>query len=598
MKRRKIVQVAAVYAVVAWVLVQIVATVEAPLNLPNWVDTLVILLLLIGFPITMIMSWAYNVTPEGLVRDEGAGESTGSGGFRIEYVFSGFLALAVAILLYREFTPAPEVVTESPEPVPEEIVQETVREVLPNSVAVLPFRNDSPDPDNAYYASGIHEEILNHLVKLSALSVIARTSVEQYVDTEKSIPEIAEELNVETVMEGSVRYAGGRIRITTQLNDGVTGAHIWSETYTRDFDDIFAIESDVAMNVANALEAEFSLEEQEAIEKIPTNSPAAYALYLQAREEDRRRDPSIMHALLDRAIALDPDFALAYASKAWRYAVSLLDGAIPIDERATLEQLALVNLEQALMLDPGVGYAHMVQARIDMYHWRWADAIDAFERAVQLEPNNPTVLNFYSGFNSYLGRHEKAVELARRAEVIDPNNQGNPLRLATVYWYVGNYEAAAESLREYIRSGSTNPLAYLWLGYMESALGNNAEALRQLQIAEQISGEDIPLNWLPELAYAYAQLGRDEDASRLFSELEDVAGERTIGAGTWVLSYLAIGDSDKAFEWLNAAVEKVERGEIDEGFWTLMTIKANVYSDPVLEEPRFVELRNKLGVLD
>jgi len=228
LKRRKIVQVAAVYAVVAWVLVQIVATVEAPLNLPNWVDTLVILLLLIGFPITMIMSWAYNVTPEGLVRDEGAGESTGSGGFRIEYVFSGFLALAVAILLYREFTPAPEVVTESPEPVTEEIVQETVREVLPNSVAVLPFDNLSLDPEDAFFAAGIHDEILNQLVKLSELNVIARTSVMQYAGTDKTIPEIAEELNVEMVMEGSVRYAGDEVRVTAQLIDGSTNTHIWT----------------------------------------------------------------------------------------------------------------------------------------------------------------------------------------------------------------------------------------------------------------------------------------------------------------------------------------------------------------------------------
>ena len=185
----------------------------------------------------------------------------------------------------------------------------------------------------------------------------------QYANTEKSIPEIARELNVETVMEGSVRYDAGRIRITTQLNDGVTGAHLWSETYTRDFEDIFAIESDVAMNVANAIGAEFSLAEQASIEKIPTESPEAYSYYLRALAEWEASSLN-WDLFLDQAIALDPGFALAYARKAYLYTFDLvgLGGAGP-DEAAELERSVRVNAEQALALDATLGIAQDLGCR-------------------------------------------------------------------------------------------------------------------------------------------------------------------------------------------------------------------------------------------
>ena len=185
---------------------------------------------------------------------------------KLNFIVIGVLVLAVAFLLIERYVLVDEPSDETIEPISTNL-EEQQRNVLPNSVAVIPFENFSPDPDHAYFAAGIHEEILNQLAKVSALNVIARTSVLQYANTEKSVIEIASEMNVETVMEGSVRYADGLVRITTQLNDGFTGAHLWSETYTHDLGDIFAIQSDVAMNIANALE------ERESIEKVPTNSP-------------------------------------------------------------------------------------------------------------------------------------------------------------------------------------------------------------------------------------------------------------------------------------------------------------------------------------
>jgi TolB-like protein len=231
------------------------------------------------------------------VRDEGTDGPVESGGRRIEFALIGLLVLAVGFMLVdsyvledsdrlaevRQTASTVGSVAETPTP----IVVEESRDVLPNSVAVLPFENLSPDPDNAYFAAGIHEEVLNQLAKIDALNIIARTSMLQYADQTKSIPEIADELNVETVMEGSVRFADDRVLVTAQLIDPVTNSHLWSESYNREFADIFAIQADIAMNIANALEAEFSLEEQAQIEELPTDSPEGLRTLSQGDTGDR-----------------------------------------------------------------------------------------------------------------------------------------------------------------------------------------------------------------------------------------------------------------------------------------------------------------------
>ncbi|MDH3673562.1 MAG: adenylyl cyclase, partial [Gammaproteobacteria bacterium] len=267
-KHRKIFQVAAVYVVVAWLIVQIIVAVEAPLHLPDWVDTLVIVLLAVGFPITLIVSWGFNLTPEGIVR-EGAEARDSGPGMKIEYVLLGVVVIALIWLVYRVEFDRPQQVTQVPamsEQVIEEAGGESPTDVLPNSIAVLPFENLSPDPDNAYFAAGIHESTLNQLGKIRDLAVIARTSVMQYKQDPLPIPEIAKALNVETVMEGSVRYADGRVLITAQLIDGRTGRHLWSDEFNRELADLFAVQAEVAQRIATALQVQLLPEEQARIE--------------------------------------------------------------------------------------------------------------------------------------------------------------------------------------------------------------------------------------------------------------------------------------------------------------------------------------------
>ena len=607
LKRRNVFKVAVAYAIVAWILIEISATVFPILKLPEWTVTFVTMLVLLGFPAALVVSWAYELTPEGIkpAHEVDPEESvTHITGQKLNYFIIGVLLLAVGFLIFNyvlvdkpdamvEAPEAPSAEEAQPEPTTPIIVEEQ-KDVLPNSVAVLPFKNLSPDPDNAYFAAGIHEEILNQLVKLSALNVIARTSVMQYAEGNKTIPEIAGELNVETVMEGSVRYADDRVLVTAQLIDPVTNAHLWSESYNREFSDIFAIQADIAMNVANALEAQFSSAEQARIEERATSSPAAYALYLQALDGFGRDDHTIISALLDRAIALDPDFALAYAMKAVYDANSVVDtGASQAAEAAERDEMvrnARENAEKALSLDPELGWAYMALGEIEFFGWRWTEALRSFERANQLN----VVAVEYPSLNAYLGRRDEAVALALRHVALNPTGWFSHWTLGITHSYLGEHEAAIESLRNTIDLAPAVLLPHMYLASMEIARGNPAAALDELQLTEQLMGEYRAITPLALIAHDYALIGRTEDAQRLFDEINEAAVDREVGAGAWAQAYLAIGDQESALEWLEVAAEKVENHQVDVGFYNLMEIKMNVQGDPVLEQPEFVALRNRL----
>jgi TolB-like protein len=271
LRRRHIYRIGAGYVVVAWGITQVLDVLSQIWALPAWIAQPVTIVLALGLPITLIVAWLI----EGKAH-EAVASAVRSKATTVDWILIGAVALVLTAIGYQQLTPETVVVAAADE------VLEDVSDVLPNSVAILLFDNLSPNPDDAYFAAGVHESILNELVKIRDMNVIARTSVLRYADTDMSIPEIADELNVETVMEGSVRYAGDQVRVTAQLIDPNTGAHIWSEEYDRDLADIFAIQSDIAERIAMALEAELLPSEQESIERQPTQSPDAYTAFLKA----------------------------------------------------------------------------------------------------------------------------------------------------------------------------------------------------------------------------------------------------------------------------------------------------------------------------
>ncbi len=514
-------------------------------------------------------------------------------GWKLGLAISSLSALALLLLVVGR-----DLLEEVPEPSSLEIVSartdrstdRKINERLPNSIAVLPFDNLSPDPDNAYFAAGIHDEILNQLAKIRGINVISRTSVLRYENNRPTIPDIANELHVETILEGSVRFDGETVVVRAQLIDAATDTHLWSDQYERKFEEVFAIQAAIATSIADALMAELSPVEREGIERIPTESPAAYGLYLRflaslELADDESQFPDVRY--LDQAIVLDPDFALAYATKAYAFAYNT--------DAEGREHIVRENAVRALALDPTLGLAHAALAFVHMTHWQGDEAEQAFEQALRWSPNIAEVLILYSRFKRYRGEYAEAIRLSSRAVGLDPNNPVFHFQQAAAYRYAKRHDAAINALQNALKLSPGWGSPYVHLGYADIARGNLEEGLRNLRIAEDIFGSSAP-NWrLAQLAHAYAQTSRREDVVRLFSELEERANETPSGAAVWALAYIALGDHTNALQQLETAItDPAER--IASAFYSLGLIKANPFDDPMLNEPRFQELRDRIGV--
>jgi serine/threonine protein kinase/Flp pilus assembly protein TadD len=504
------------------------------------------------------------------------------------------IVVAAAGLVFRG-RPAPPVAVES-SPASTSgaaaAAQSSAPAVLPHSVAVLPFENMSPNANDAYFAEGVHEEVLNQLGKISSMNVIARTSVLRYADGKTPIPDIARELNVQTVMEGSVRYAGDNVRITAQLIDAKSGAHLWSEAYSRKIDDIFAIQSDIAMNIANAVRAEFSLEEQKAIEKPLTTSPEAYALYLQAwSSEAGVAANSKIHALLDRAIALDPNFAAALGMKAMSYAEQVSNtvenNAARQDERENLEQRVHEYAGRALALDPREPSALGALAWLELQRWRWSSLL--LPKAEDVNQSPPPIL----WVHAWMGNTERALQVSRRFAEIDPNNYLAHIHLGVLLAYAGDRNGSNRAFQRSLEL-TDFPLTRAWLAYNAIAVGDVETAQRELHQAEQMLGSDPPLVYLPEFAYAYGRIGRKDDAQRLFAQVQAAAKTQNVGAGALALCYLAIGDDEQALAHLEDVAAKARDHEPDADYASVMNLKMNFLADPRVTTGRLAEVLGRI----
>jgi tetratricopeptide (TPR) repeat protein len=268
---------------------------------------------------------------------------------------------------------------------------------------------------------------------------------------------------------------------------------------------------------------------------------------------------------------------------------------------AALETLALENANKALELDPNSALAYLAIAEVHRFHWRWSDASTSYAKAYQLSPNDIDVVSGYAEFLSWIGNHEKAIRLREHAVRLDPASAVRRWGLGIVLGQAGRTAAAAAVLREAVAMAPDVPSIRRWLGQMEAILGNRAAALTELRTTERLRTGVVP--WSPTilagLQYSYSRIDQTEDVARLFGELESAAADAPLGAGTWALAYLGLGDSDQALHWLRIAVEKIANHEPDAGFGNLVyTIKPNLHADPVLDEPRFRELRDKIGALD
>jgi TolB-like protein/Tfp pilus assembly protein PilF len=436
LKRRNVYKVAIVYAVVAWLLMQIASQIFPFFEIPNWAVRLVVLLLIIGFPVALILAWAFELTPEGIKRTEDVDLSKSvrrKTGRKLDFFIIAVLLLVISILLFQRLHPN---------------VSPAVSSSLEKSIAVLPFENLSRDPDNAFFTDGVQDEILADLAKVADLKVISRTSVMQYKNTAtRNLPEIAQALKVAHVLEGSVQRSGNRVRVSAQLIDARNDTHVWAEKYDRDLADVFAIQSEIAEKIADQLQAKLSPREKSAINERPTSDMVAYDFYLRAKEliygvvyASERENYFKAAQLLDRAVERDPAFLLAHCQLAYAHDLIYFQD---YDRTETRLALAETSVRAAVRLQPDAGETHLAQA----IHFYWAyrnfsQAREELAKAQHALPNNAQIFQFLGLTDRRQGRWDEAIRNLEHAVDLDPRNQNTLGDLEDTYFKLRRYEEA------------------------------------------------------------------------------------------------------------------------------------------------------------
>lgn len=563
LKRRKVLQVGVAYLAAGWVLIEVMTAIEEPLSLPSWADTLVIVLVALGFPLALILAWAFDLkVSRDPAKERGASQ--------------------------------PDATRAAGQP-----ATRTSDDVIPNSVAVLAFENLSLEPKDAFFAVGIHEAILNELARIKGISVMSRTSVLRFADGKTPIEQIATELRVQTVVEGSVQYADDRVRITAQLVDASTCAHLWSESYDRQFSDIFAIQTDIATRIASALKAELTPSERETLAEIPTTSPEAYAFYLRAIAQPAMmgglevtpEQSATFHRNLDRALELDTEFSLAYAAKAREYAYSMAR-AVRRDDELTIEnryELAQKNAERALSLDRDSALAFSALGVAHRFAHRDEAAEEALGRALELNPRDARVLRDLAFFRIARGRLPEAVEIARNIVDIDPAT-GHYL-LAHAAQYTKELDEGQTEIQMVLVLAPNFAIGHMTAGLIEAAKGGKSAAYRSLQLAETLGIRDLGPPSLAQVALGYQAIGHSTDARRLVEEFELLAKEYIVGDAIWTIAHLAAGDWDKALRSMERAAGRRAAGvDIFEA-----RVAFNIFALPELEQKEFLAARKRLG---
>jgi serine/threonine protein kinase/tetratricopeptide (TPR) repeat protein len=458
----------------------------------------------------------------------------------------------------------------------------------PPSVAVLPFLNLSADPDNEFFADGITEDVIAQLSKIRSLKVISRGSVMGFKQREQNLQEIGVALDVETLLEGSVRRAGDRVRIVAQLIDAPTNRHVWAETYDRQLTDIFAIQTDVALQIATALKAELTRDERTRIHREPTVDVQAYQLYLQGRHcYTRYTEESIRKGIdyFKEAIAGDPGYAMAHVGAALAYAelaAGAGGGTLRPDE-AYHEGMEAVST--ALRLDPDLGEAHAVLGLLRMVHdFDWAGAEAEFKLALELSPGAADIYDHYGWLCGALERYDEALALVRRAQELDPLT--HRADVASTLLRAGRYEEALQaSLRaiefdpEYGRARSTLGWAYLMSGMPDQGVAELEHAVRV------VPGNTL---YLAQLGEAYGLSGRTEQAREVLRRLEDMSRERYVSPYHMAYVYTGLGEHDAAIGCLERAYE--ERGG------SVYGVKGSFLFTSLRPHPRFRALLAKMNL--
>ena len=459
----------------------------------------------------------------------------------------------------------------------------------PKSIAVLPFTNLSPDPENAYFADGITEDIIAQLSKIRALKVISSTSVMPLKKREQSLREIGARLEVAAVLEGSVRRDGDRVRIVAQLIDAETDHHLWAETYDRQLTDIFVIQTDVALRIAAALETELSPDERTRLRREPTRDLQAYKLYLQGRNcSFRYTQEGIRKGIeyFQHAIVKDPGYSLAYVGLALAYAeLGLGHGAGALKPREAYQQ-ARKAVAKALELDEGLGEAHGMLAFLRVAcDFDWTGAEREFKRAFELNPGNADIYALYGHMLSALERYDEAVDALTRAQQLDPLAHRSDL--AATLLRVGRYDEAVRAAALVIDLDPHYSMGHGTLGWAYLKKGMYAKGLAELERAIALApGNTL---FLAQLGQAYALVGQGERARDVLRQLQGLSQRRYVSPYHMAYVYTGLGELDRAMDSLERAYEERAGG--------VYGIKGSFLFTTLRSHPRFAALLRKMNLV-
>ena len=567
LRRRNVYKVAIAYAVVAWLLMQIATQVFPFLEIPNWAIRLVIMLIVIGFPIALVIAWAFELTPVGIKRTESADElptkAPRNRAWLYVIVISG--AISASLFFIGRYSATSK--------------QSGLIEVPAKSIAVLPFVDLSQAKDQEYFCDGISEEILDALARVEGLRVVARTSSFSFKGKNADVGEIAQKLNVQNVLEGSLRREGNRIRITAQLINARNGFHIWSDTFERELQGVFAVQDEITRSIVDALKIKLAVAP-------PVRTPGsteAYDLYLKglyysnkSDEENLRKSLSLFQQALDK----DPNFARAWTgiTKVWE---QLADAYVrPLEAYPRVKEAA----SKALALDDKDAEAHCYLGEVKLLIDRDVAGAEAeIKRALQLDRNSATAHYFMSWLKLTQGDCDEGVNQIQEAEKLDPLS---PMIIDSA----AERYVAANRLDDAISAGKRVLQVDPNYIYFDSPLADAYREKGDLQEAVALYEKAQTVTHFPSagLAITYAKMGRQEDARRVLNQRIEKSRQQYVAADSIAAVYVALGDKEEAFRWLERA--------FDEHSAPMFYLACHPIFRALRSDPRFADLLRRMGV--
>jgi Predicted integral membrane protein len=579
LKRRNVYKVAVAYIVAGWALSQGIAQVFPVFDVPNWVIRSMVILIIVGLSIALVLAWSFEITPVGIKRTETADAMPESARqkkhtWMYVVVIGGLVSIGLFFLgRYSAINGASR-------------QSEATTGIPQKSIAVLPFDNLSRDPDNAFFAEGVQDEILTRLSKVADLKVISRTSTQRFKSAPENLPEIAKQLGVANILEGSVQKSQDKVRVNVQLINAPNDDHLWADIYDRKLTDLFAVESDIAKTIADTLQAKLTGSEKMALAARPTENQEAYQLYLKGRFFWNKRTAADLRKSIDyfqEAITKDPGYAQAYAALAQSWLLLPgYSGGTPIECFPQAETAA----KKALSLDEKSADAHAALGMVkQLFNFDALGAIAEFQRAIELDPNDATAHHWFANHSlSATGQIGREITEIQRALELDPLSLIINTNLGQAYIYANRFDEAIAQLRKTVEMDEGFYFAHWILGEALELKGQLPEAMAEYQKAISLNDDPFPKALLGHL---YGKLGRKDDALQILHQVLEARKHRYSEAYALTLLYLGLGDHEEALKWL-------EQGYRERDGFNVGVIRVDQFLAPLHSDPRFEALAEKI----